>query len=286
MVSFYNHFVLILLNNAAWVVLFPEKTTPNWNVDSFNEIKIGFFDKRQNDKIKTIGLTQRYGKYVTYLPFRMDSRFTGVSWQFRALGWCALHFNMFWQKKCTHCPWLSFRKGNWITQTRKNRQLQFRPQVQCAKLKVFSANYTEVTKQVQLGISDISPKTILMVTGLKYLSVINGIIACMHCVSGRFILWSNLLTPFGLTRTNWEAYLTNYRHIKRCFHIWLIPWSDRKGWRVKDFNWYISQISDHINLFHMCDVQLRSVKQTSSQHIRRKLPSFDYRQILRFSWQR
>ena len=94
----------------------PEKTTPNWNVDSFYENKIGLFDKRQNDKLKrcprSVGLTQRYGKYVTCLPSRMDSRFTGVSWQFRALGWCALHFNMFWQKKCNRCPWLSIRKGN------------------------------------------------------------------------------------------------------------------------------------------------------------------------------
>ena len=55
-----------------------------------------------------------------------------------------------------------------------------------------------------------------------------------------------------------------------------MPWSDRKGWKIKDFNRYISQISDHINLFHMCDVQLRSVKQTSLQHIRRKLLSLDY----------
>ena len=58
-VSFYSHSVLILLNNAAWVVLFPEKTTPNWNVDSFYEIKIGLFDKRQNDKIKTLPTLDR-----------------------------------------------------------------------------------------------------------------------------------------------------------------------------------------------------------------------------------
>ena len=85
-----------------------------------------------------------------------------------------------------------------------------------------------------------------------------------------------------------SIYLTNYIcTYKKMFSIWLMPWSDRKGWRIKDFNRYLSQISDHVNLYHMCDIQLRSVKET--QHMRRKLIVaclFDYRKFWRFSWQR
>ena len=49
----------------------------------FTKIKLGYLIKGKMTKLKrcphSIGLTQRYGKYVTYLPSRMDSRFTGVS---------------------------------------------------------------------------------------------------------------------------------------------------------------------------------------------------------------
>ena len=47
------------------------------------KLKLGSLIKDKIAKLKrcprSVGLTQRYGKYVTCLPSRMDSRFTGVS---------------------------------------------------------------------------------------------------------------------------------------------------------------------------------------------------------------